>query len=324
MIRLIHGNNEFTIADSLKAHLDALGPPELRAPNVTIFEAPNAPMGEVFAAARIAPFLTDRRAVVVKGMLKPFETRGEKIRTDWEAFGERISDEAMQITNDLIFVENVGLRLTSKPLKALASLAEVERHDIPDRRNRTDWIRRRFDFHGASASPSAINRFNEIGGDDIRRLDSEIQKLAIYANGRTLQPKDINLMVADASQERIFNVMDAIIEGRHNLAIGGVQNLIASGEAIEGIFALLTRQVRILIIAAHLLEKRTPRQEIARRLRINMDWLIDKTCRQASTIGSNRLHKMHLHMLDIDIGMKTGRIDRRLAVEMLVAGLVKR
>ena len=324
MIRLIHGDDEFSIANSLEAHLAALGPPELRAPNVTVFEAPNARMAEVFAAAMISPFLTDRRAIVVKGMLKPMDTRGERIRADWESFGERVSREAMQITNDLIFVENVRLNLTSRPLKVLTSFAEVETHLVPSRRDRIGWIRQRFDFHGVDASGSAVSRFNEIGGDDVRRLDSEIRKLALYADGRTLQPKDIDLMVADTSQDRIFNVMDAIIEGGHNLAIGGVQNLIANGESIEGIFALLTRQVRILIVAAHMLSRGAPRSEIGQRLRINMPWLLDKTCKQASRIGSRRLRAMHLHMLDVDVGAKTGRVDRRLAVEMLVSGLIGR
>ena len=324
MIRLIHGNDEFTIANSLESHLDAVGPPDLRAPNVTVFEAPNAPMGEVFAAARISPFLTDRRAVVVKGMLKPFETRGARVRSDWESFGERIANEGMQISNELIFVENEPLRLTSRALKALAAVAEVEQHNVPDRRDRGNWIRNRFAFHGVSATPSAMTRFNDIGGDDIRRLDSEIQKLALYADGRTLQPSDIDLMVADASQDGIFNVLDAIIEGRMNVAIGGFQNLIANGESIEGILALLTRQVRILIVASHLLERRVPQSEIGRRLRLNSNWVIDKTCKQARRIGPERLKKMHLHMRDVDLGMKTGRADRRLAVEMLVSGLVGR
>ena len=119
MIRLIHGNDEFSIANSLKAHLDAIGPDDLLAPNMTVFEAPNARMAEVFAAARIAPFLTERRAIVVKGMLAPMETRNAKVRPDWSKFGDRIADEAMQITNELIFVENAHLRLTSKALKTL-------------------------------------------------------------------------------------------------------------------------------------------------------------------------------------------------------------
>ena len=324
MIRVIHGDDEFSISNALESRLKDLGPPDLRAPNVTMFEAPNVPMAEVFAAARISPFLTDRRAIVVKGMLKPLDTRGEKIRADWEKFGDRISVEAMQITNELIFVESVPLRLNSRSLKVLAALAEVEEHRAPSRRERTDWIRRRFDVHGVAASASAIGRFNDIGGDDTRRMDSEIRKLAIYANGKTLQPDDIDLMVADVSEDRIFNVMDAIIEGRHKQAIGGVQNLVANGEAIEGIFALLTRQVRQLIIAAHMLERGGRPPEIGQRLRINLPWLLDKTCRQASRVGSDRLKSMHLQMLDIDEGVKTGRVDRRLAVEMLVSALVRR
>lgn len=324
MIRVIHGDDEFSISSALESHLSSLGPPDLRAPNVTTFEAPNVQMAEVFAAARIAPFLTDRRAIVVKGMLKPLDTRGEKVRADWEKFGDRVSGEAMQITNDLIFVENVPLRLNSRSLKALAALAEVEEYRVPTRRERTGWIHGRFNFHGVAATPSAIGRFDVICGDDTRRIDSEIQKLALYANGKTLQPSDINLMVADVSEDRIFNVMDAIIEGKHRQAIGGVQNLVANGESIEGIFALLARQVRQLIVAAHLLERGSRNPEVGRRLRINLPWLVDKTCRQANNVGSVRLKAMHLQMLEIDEGVKTGRVDRRLAVEMLVSALVAR
>ena len=324
MIRVIHGDDEFSISNALESRLNSLGPPDLRAPNVTTFEAPNVPMAEVFAAARILPFLTDRRAIVVKGMLKPLDTRGDKVRADWEKFGDRISDEAMQITNELIFVENVPLRMNARSLKTLAALAEVEEHRVPNRRERMDWLRRRFEFHGVDASASAIGRFDAIGGDDTRRLDSEIQKLEIYANGKRLQPSDIDLMVADVSEDRIFNVMDAIIEGRHRQAIGGVQNLVANGESIEGIFALLTRQVRQLIVAAHMLERGSRNPEVGQRLRMNLPWLVDKTCRQALSVGSARLKAMHLQMLKIDEGVKTGRVDRRLAVEMLVSALAAR
>ncbi len=323
MIRVIHGDDEFSVATALEARLTALGPPELRAPNVTVFEAPNAPMGEVFAAARIAPFLTDRRAIVVKGMLKPIDTRGERVRADWEKFGDRIANEAMQITNELIFVETVLLKLNVRALKTLAAMAEIEAHRLPSRRERQSWIRGRFQHHGVNVANAAINRFNDIAGEDTRRIDSEIQKLGLYADGRTLNTRDIEMMVADVSETRIFNVMDAIIEGRLEQAIGGVQNLIANGESIEGIFGLLTRQVRILISAAHLLQNGKNRSEIGKRLKINLPWLLDKTCRQAANVGLPRLKSMHLRMLEIDIDMKTGRADRRLAVEMLVSALLR-
>ena len=90
-------------------------------------------------------------------------------------------------------------------------------------------------------------------------------------------------MVADVSEDRIFNVMDAIIEGRHKQAIGGVQNL-SRERRIEsrGFLRCSARQVRQLIVAAHMLERGARNAEIGRRLRINLPWLVDKTCRQAS------------------------------------------
>ena len=155
-------------------------------------------------------------------------------------------------------------------------------------------------------------------------MDSEIQKLAIYAEKRELRPQDIDAMVADASQDRIFSVLDSLIEGQYSKALGGVQNLIANGESIEGILALLARQVRNLVLAAYMLERGVPQSTIGQRLRLNLGWLVNKTCQQASRVGSQRLQSMYLHLLDVDVSMKTGRLDRRLAIEALISGLVSR
>ena len=322
MIRLIHGDDEFAIANSLQARLDALAPSDLQAPNVTVFEGPRVDMLEVFAIARISPFMADKRAIVVKGMLKPIDTPGQSVRKDWQTFGERVAEEAMHITNELIFVEYSPLRMQVKALKTLASVAEVEKHQTPTRRELEAWIRQRFERHGVRATQPAMARFRDLGGADPRRLDSEIQKLAVYADGRMLQPDDIELMVADDSEDRIFAVMDAIIEGRHRAALSGVQKLLASGESIEGIMALLSRQVRTLIVASYMLERRASQSQVGAKLNLRMPWLLNKNCQQARRVGHRRLRTMLLHMLEIDTRLKTGRADRRLALEMLVAGMV--
>ena len=324
MIRVIHGDDEFAISNALQRYLQAVAPPDLREPNLTIFEAPNVALGEVIAAARVVPFLTDRRAVVVKDMLQPMETRGAKPRKDWEDFGKVIATEGIEITNELIFVEHAPLRLANPSLKPLAAISDVELHNKPKRNEMMSWLQSRFRVHGARASTSAIQRLNYLGGDDTRRLDSEIQKLALYADGRTIEPADIDLMVSDARQEGIFRVMDAIIDGNPKLALGGFHNLMSHGESIEGIFSLLSRQLRILIIASYLLSTRTNRTEIGRRLNITMPWLLDKTCRQAANTGLATLQNMHRQLLEVDVQVKTGQIDRNLSVEMLIARIANR
>ncbi len=320
MIRLLHGDDEFGVSSSLTAHIEAIGPPDVRVPNTVVFEAPGVDLYEVLGAAKVAPFLADRRAVVVKGMLKPLETRGANVRKEWQSFGERIAAESMQITNDLIFVEYGKLRMANQALKTLASVAEVEVHDPPDRRDRISWLRQRSQQHGVEFSSDALTRLSEIGGDDTRRLDGEIRKLSLFVDERVVSRSDVDLMVTDASEARIFGVLDAAIDGQTSQALDGMQKLIANGESIEGIFALMARQLRLLIVAAYLLDRRTPQSEIARRLNINQGWLIDKTCRQARRVGEQRLKAMHRHLLTVDVAIKTGEMERRLAVEMLLSG----
>lgn len=324
MIRVIHGDDEFAISNVLRRYLEAVAPPDLREPNLTIFEAPNVALGEVMAASRVMPFLTDRRAVVVKGMLQPMETRGARTRKDWEDFGKVIATEGIEITNELIFVEHVPLRLANPSLKPLAAISDVELHNKPKRNEMMSWLQSRFRAHGARASASAIQRLNYLGGDDTRRLDSEIEKLALYADGKTIEPADIDLMVSDARQEGIFRVMDAIIDGNPKLALSGFHNLMLHGESIEGIFSLLSRQLRILIIASYLLSNRTNRAEIGNRLNITMPWLLDKTCRQASNTGLATLQNMQRQLLEVDVQVKTGQIERNLAIEVLIARIANR
>ncbi len=321
MIRVIHGDDEFAISNALESYLAALGSPELRAPNVTIFERPGIPLGEIMAAARVIPFLTDRRAVVVKDMLAALDARGSKPRGDWADFGDIITRDGISIVNDLLFVERTHLRMTSAALKSLAAIAEVEVHNKPKRNEMLDWLQERFRLRGTRISMDALQHLQYLGGDDTRRLDGEIEKLALYAGDRMIERSDIDLMVSASRQESIFRVIDAIIDGQPPRALSGLRNLLDNGESIEGVFALLSRQVRLLILSKHLMSARVNRGELRRRLRINNDWVLDKTCRQANSRSMDQLTDMHRQMLDVDIQIKTGRAHRHVAIETLIARL---
>ncbi len=321
MIRVIHGDDEFAIANALESYLVALGPADLRAPNVTVFEKGGVALGEVMAVVSVVPFLADKRAIVVKDMLAPLDAGGGTPRGDWADFGEVITRDGVSIVNDLLFVERTHLRMTSAALKSLAAVSEVEAHDKPKRNEMLSWLRERFRFHGAQISMDAIQHLQYLGGDDTRRLNGEIEKLALYADGRMIERGDIDLMVSAARQESIFRVIDAIIDGQPPRALSGLQNLLDHGESIEGVFALLSRQMRVLILAKHLMNSRVNRGEMGRRLRINNDWVLDKTCRQANNRGMDQLTEMHRQLLDVDVQIKTGKAQRHIAIETLIARL---
>lgn len=321
MIRVICGDDEFAVSNALDERLGAITTPDLRDANVTTFDSSNTMLAEVIDTARAVPFMSDRRAIVVKNMLAPLEDRNKGARGDWSELGSVIARDGYSISNELIFVDNAPLKLTSPNLKPLAAMAEVERYSPPKRAELDRWVRDRAAFIGLIINPRGMARFIALAGDNTRRIDSELRKLALYADGRTLDERDVDLMVSDAHEEGIFRVVDAIINRQSGDALAGVNSLIQSGETTDGILYLLSRQLRTLIMVSELLMDGVPRQEIGNRLNIRLAWLLDKNVRQATRSGHRRLLEMHRSLLEVDFATKTGRMDRKLTAELLITRL---
>ena len=69
MIYVLHGEDSFSATEALREVLDAVGPEDVRSSNVTDIEAREFSVDKLAAAAMVVPFLADRRAVVVRGLM---------------------------------------------------------------------------------------------------------------------------------------------------------------------------------------------------------------------------------------------------------------
>ena len=321
MIRVICGDDEFAVSNALNDRIDAITTPDLRDANVTTFESPNTTLAEVIEIASAVPFMSDRRAVVAKGMLAPLEVRGGSARGDWSEIGKVMAKDGFSIVNELIFVDYCPLRLSNANLRPLAAIAEVERHSKPRRGELQKWVRDKAFAYDLKFTAKGMATFMMVAGDDTRRIDSELRKLLLYADGRTLDDQDVTLMVSDAHDEGIFRVVDAVVDGNSKVAIGGLHIILQNGQTIDGVLGLLTRQLRTLIMANELAAQGVPRDVIGTRLAVRFDWLLEKTMRQASRIGIDRLVTMHKRVADIELETKSGRLDRKLSIEVLIGRL---
>lgn len=324
MIRVIHGDDEFAVSNALNRHLDALTSPELREANVTVFDAPATKLDEVLDTANIVPFMSDQRAVVVKNMLAPLEARTGRPGKDWQELGKRLAKDGMAIPNVLIFVDYTPLRLSNPNLKPLAAIGEVERYQMPKRRELEKWIRERALEHGLDFDRDGFAKFVAMAGADTRQIDSELRKLALFSDGQQTTARQVAAIVADAHNEGIFRMLDAVIDGNARGALDGLDRLMRNGESIEGVLFLLARQLRTLVLAGDMLARGAAQADIRTRLNINLQWLLEKTLRQASRSGSARLSRMHRRVLEVDLATKTGELDRKLSVELLIADLASR
>ena len=337
MIRVLHGDDEFSISEAVRQFRASLGEGAAES-NTVEFEGRNFRPGEVEAAARTVPFLADRRLVLVRGLLRRLDTpnagrqRGgsdaaQMSSTGWNTFGERLS--GLPQSTELIFVDTFptgpGGRLKDKGagLRTLqpAGPVDVTLFATPRGRAVQDWIRSRVMSEGVQASPSAIARLADLVGPNLRLLDQEIRKLSLFAGDRTIQPADVDLMVAPAREANIFAAVDAILERRPGLAMRALYQLLDDGASVQYILSMLSRQTRMLIIARHLREKGVEEQEIGNRIGLRAAFALRKTLEQAGRFSHDYLAAAHTGLSAADLSIKSGEVRERVALEMVVARL---
>lgn len=160
---------------------------------------------------------------------------------------------------------------------------------------------------------------NQFVGPNLRLLDSELEKLSLYAGEEQIDEGHVRRMVAQVREASIFAAVDAIVQGNPSLALRLLRKLRNDGAALPYIQAMIARQLRLVTVAKELVETRVPRGEMGARLELRADFAVRKTLEQARRFSWPRLKALYACLLEMDLAIKQGRQDEDLALELLVA-----
>ena len=319
MIRVLHGEDELSRSEALARIRASAGPEEVRDPNTTVFEGRAIKLEEVIGAGQVVPFMADRRVVIVYGVLTRMQKRDKSLGDGWRDLAESLGE--LPATTEMVFVEETSLRENGIALKSVGPSASVQEFRRKQRGELEIWVRDRFASHGAAASRDAVARIAWLAGSDMRLLDQEIKKLALYAGDREVTHADVDFMVPDARDSSIFSAVDAVLERRPAVALKSLYALLSSGSSVQNILSMLARQVRLLILTIELRQQGVPQDELGKRIGLTNRYALEKTVRQSGSFGTEHLANIHRRLLAADMAIKRGEMDERLAIEILVGEL---
>ena len=258
------------------------------------------------------PFLTEKRVVLVK--------RADDFVSDNRQLLEKYFDNPCP-TGILILTVTTWpsqTRLAKKLPKAgrLISVTQPKPWQLPSR-----LIKYASDAHSKNFAKNAAEFLVELAGDDLTRLYSEVDKLALFAHtDETITLKHVESLVGHNRLFNVFTVIDAVISGNVAQAVARLRNMFAEDKSAEytviGAFAFHFRR---MFNAKVLLEKGVNVSEIATRLRIwsNREGFFAQLRKiTLKQIGANLQR-----LAEIDYAIKTGRTKAKIAVEQLVLKL---
>jgi len=331
LLYILSGQDDFSLGESLEEIKRGMGDPALLAANTTVLDGQQLTLDQLKAVCETVPFLSERRLVIVNGLLGRFEpkgkSRGQKKITPVNQPNEPklLAAYISQIPDSTILVLIDG-RLGSKNplLRALSTKAEVRAFPLLRNTELRHWIRRRVQGEGGSISPAAVNQLVKLVGSNLWIMSSEINKLVLFTSGRRIEEEDVMRVVSYTHQVNVFAMVDAILEFKAGIAEQSLHQLLERGAAPAYLLAMLLRQVEMIVRARELRSQGQPEVEIQNRLGLPSEFALRKTLDQAGRYSLARLKQAYHRLLETDLSIKTGKYGGELALNILIAELCQR
>lgn len=148
-----------------------------------------------------------------------------------------------------------------------AAEGAVLSYTAPKRRDLPRWVGEEARRRGIELAPAAAKALIDRAGGGTARLVSELDRLALWADpGQRLERDDVAASVADASEEVIWTLTDAIIERRPDVACRAAERLLEQGESTTPLIYATAKSLRRALQAVELLRAGRPRKQVAAEL----------------------------------------------------------
>jgi DNA polymerase-3 subunit delta len=260
---LIAGTDQAKI-DATRSRLRARAEGEGGTAALEVFEASEgrgAPDHEALLLAIPAmSLMQSRRYLLADGVEK---WRDKQL----DAVAAALADLPPDLTVVLVARAKAPVKL-AKAVKA--AQGEVHEFEAPKAREMPRALVAEAQRLGFRLDPAAARMLVDRMGANPVRLGHELQRLALWAGeGGEVGASDLDAMIADTSEEAVWSLSDALIEGDGAKALVIGERLIDQGENVTGLVYGLASRLRGACAAAAMLAEGTPPRQVESSLKMH-------------------------------------------------------
>jgi DNA polymerase-3 subunit delta len=214
---VIFGDEEYQKSRALVATRNELLPPPVD-PGLALSEYDGSRDEETGGPAYAAiaddlatlPFLTDRRVVVIRDADRFISAHRERLERYFAAPSP---------TGTLVLVCR-SFPKTTRLYKAAAAIGRLVECKRLSGRSVIDFVTEQFAASGKRIDYPTAARLAELIGNEQAALAGEVEKLCLYASNRsTITAADVDDLVGQSREEKIFAAMDAAAAGAADVAL---------------------------------------------------------------------------------------------------------
>jgi len=312
-IYVVRGTDMGLVGRSCQELIDRLLEPDQRGVGLLVVDGKDAAIAQVLDELRTLPFLTSRRVVVVRG--------ADDFVSDNRPLLERYFDAPCPSGVLVLAVQKWALN--TRLAKRLPAVGDLIVADPPRAwEMAAQLVRLAAQRHGRQLTREAAERLVDLAGDDWGRLCSELEKLAMFADGqKTITAEHVAQAVGCNRLVGAFDVIHAATSGQTGLALQRLRaRPVKDRDAEYTVVGAFAYHARRLFQAKALLSQGKSPEAVAKDL--HLFWKGQETfMAQAQRLTLEQISLLLQRLAEIDFQIKTGRTRAEVAVERMVLGL---
>ena len=336
MLHVYYGSDDFRSGEALAELKRSLDGDGMLSSNTSVLAGRGLKPAELTQHAMAVPFLAESRLVIVEGLLSALGSR-RGVADEWQPFIDAAA--ALPPSNHVALIEPAPKRDDrqggvgrSPLLRALKSVPDADVREFAELKtwNRNGpsevgrWLYDRATARSIAIDDDAIDTLVDLIGANLRALSQELEKLAAHAaatGSPSISAADVRLMTPQAREESMFALVDAIVEGRADLALRLLRRVLDDGSIAPILLqVMVARQLRHLIRSTELLERHASQQEVGDATGLR-GFPLTKLMRQSRQLSRPQAERSLRAVESADFSVKTGRLGDELALELLVCEL---
>ncbi len=287
--------------------------------NLITINGQEAEIGEAIAQIEAMPFLADKRLIFIEGLPEAPKTKNtDKVTKKDEARDDELKKladylEKIPETSVVVFVQSNPDKRKSL-YKKIVQAGTVKEFNPLTGIALSKWVQNQVKKYNTSITAADTEYLTSLTGQNLWRIDREIQKLNAYSEGNPITRPMIDKLVIPTIEANIFHLTDALGAKDHRKAIQNLHRSMSAGENLRQVFYMIVRQFRLFLqISGYLANyPSTNSANVASSLKIH-PFVARNTVSQLKHFNISELKTAYQRLLEIDIALKTSGI--RITVE---------
>ncbi|MDP2790014.1 MAG: DNA polymerase III subunit delta [bacterium] len=180
------------------------------------------------------------------------------------------------------------------------------------------WIRNEVKRLGGSIEPSAVMQLATNVGPDLWAMSGVVAQIVASAGGKPITQVLVGEWSKAPLDDNIFHFTDALSARNAAAALGLFQSQLQLGVHPLVLHAMLTRQLRMLLVVEDCLNRKLAPGSIAAETDLH-PYVAQKAIAAVRQFPAGTIRQLFLDLAQLDVDMKTGKVDPELGLVHFIA-----